>query len=158
MVALSCVLAPRASSNTSPNLHSHRASSGSDPSSGPLRAWSLSLSLHSSSDRTSYSEAFGRGTAKSSSFRGKKSMTRTVARELMFWKGRVYGSPFGGMFVCFSSEMMDDTGRGAMRWCEQRTGWPIHQRKSSSPSLLAYRCCSALAFGSGEDGRVSASF
>lgn len=158
MVALSFCLAPRASSSTSPNLHSHRASSASDPSSGSLRAWSLSLSLYSSSDRTSYSEAFGRGTAKSSRFGGKKSMTRTVARELMFWNGRVYGAPFGGIFVCFSSEMMDDTGRGAMRWCEQRTGWPVHQRKSSSSSMLAYRCCSTLAFGSVEDGRLSASF
>lgn len=85
-------------------------------------------------------------------------MTRTVARELIFWKGRLYGSPFGGMFVCFSSEMMDDTGRGAMRWCEQRTGWPMYQRKSSNSLMLAYRCCSALAFGLAEDGRVSASF
>ena len=57
-------------------------------------------------------------------------MTRTVARELMFWKGRVYGAPFGGVLVCFSSEMMDDTGRGAMRWCAHRTGWRMHQSKS----------------------------
>ena len=77
----------------------------------------------------SYSEALGRGTAKSARFGGEKSMTRTVARELMFWKGRVYGAPFGGVLVCFSSEMMDDTDRGAMRWCAHRTGWPMHQSK-----------------------------
>ena len=68
-----------------------------------------------------YSEAFGRGTAKSTRSQGKKSMTRTVARELMFWKGKMYVGPFGGVFACLSSEMMDDTRRGGTRWCAQRT-------------------------------------
>lgn len=47
----------------------------------------LSVSLPAS-ERTSNSET-RRGTAKSSRLGGKKSMTRTVAREQMFWKGRV---------------------------------------------------------------------
>lgn len=57
---------------------------------------------------------------------GKKSMTRTVARELMFWKGKVYGAPFGGWLVCLSSEMMDDMGRGGLRWCAHLTSWAVY--------------------------------
>ena len=105
-----------------------------------------------------YSETLGRGTAKSTRLVGKKSMTRTVARELMFWKGKVYGAPFGGVFACLSREMIDDTGRGAMRWCAHLTSWPIDKPRSFAQLILAYHCYSALAFGAVSDDQVPASF
>ena len=116
MVTFASFFGPKASSSIKPNLHSHRRSVA-----GSLRLLSAEISLplpsllSSGSDRISYSEGLEQGTAKSASSEGKKSMTRTKARELMFWNGRLYEVPLGVVLVYVSSDSIDESDRGVIR-------------------------------------------
>lgn len=49
-------------------------------------------------------------------------MMRTVARDLMFWKGRVQGVPLGVVMAWVSRERMEDRGRGGIEGWEHWTG------------------------------------
>lgn len=46
-------------------------------------------------------------------------MTRTMVRDLMFWKGRVNGVPWGVVTACADSESMEERGRGGIEEWEQ---------------------------------------
>jgi len=86
-------------------------------------SWESSSSSFSSSlsESASYSLIFSR-TAKSARLGGKKSITRTVAQEQMFWKGRIIEVPLGVVWAwVLEVSRMEERGRGGVREWEQAT-------------------------------------